>query len=176
MENKKINNGKRKSGVATTTVVITDEDCNQQMEESVKFKDRRQKWGNFYNNSGHSTEECYQQENGRKYMDIYTVDGKNSETHETYDVDSTILDCKSYCCYGKIGKKSIESEIKYLQPPEIIVSFGVYYIPLFHQADGFQLSVDSESSTDFIDPKLIREVENRMLDYTEMNLPMKIKH
>ena len=35
--------------------------------------------------------------------------------------------------------------------------------------------VDSGSSKHFIDPKLIRGVESRMLDYTEINLPMDTK-
>ena len=35
--------------------------------------------------------------------------------------------------------------------------------------------VDSGSSKHSVDSKLIREVESRMLEYTEMNPPMKIK-
>ena len=42
-----------------------------------------------------------------------TVDGRESEEHETYVVDSTIVDCKSCCCNGKIAKKSNESEVEY---------------------------------------------------------------
>ena len=35
--------------------------------------------------------------------------------------------------------------------------------------------VDSGSSKHFVDPKLIRRVESRMQDYTEINRPMEIK-
>ena len=35
--------------------------------------------------------------------------------------------------------------------------------------------VDSGSSKHFVDPKLIRRVENKMLNYTEINPPMEIK-
>ena len=35
--------------------------------------------------------------------------------------------------------------------------------------------MDSGSSKHFVEPKLIRGVENRMLDYTEINPPMEIK-
>ena len=35
--------------------------------------------------------------------------------------------------------------------------------------------VDSESSKHFVDPKLIRGVVSRMLDYTEINPPMEVK-
>ena len=35
--------------------------------------------------------------------------------------------------------------------------------------------VDSGSSKHFVDPKLIRRVESRMLEYTKINSPMEIK-
>ena len=44
-------------------------------------------------------------------MNSSTVDGRNSEKHETCVVDRTTVDCKSCCCSnGKIATKSNESE------------------------------------------------------------------
>ena len=39
----------------------------------------------------------------------------------------------------------------------------------------FQTLVDSGSSKHFVDPKLIRRVESRMLHYAEINPPMEFK-
>ena len=91
-------------------------------------------------------------------------------------VDSTTVDCKSCCCSNsKIAKKSNESEVKYSPPPGIGFSFACCHLLLSHQADGFQMLVDSGSSKHFGDPKLTRGIESRMLDYTEMNPPIKLK-
>ena len=111
-----------------------------------------------------------------KCKDSSTVDGRNSEERKTYGVDSTTVDCKSCCCSnGKIAKKSNESAVEYSLPPGIGFSFACCHLPLSHQAGGFQMRVDSGSSKHFVDPKLIRRVENRMLDDTEINPQMEIK-
>ena len=56
---------------------------------------------------------------------VLPVDGKNSEEHETYVVDSTTVDCKSCCCNGKVAKKSTESKVEYSPPPDIGFSLPV---------------------------------------------------
>ena len=58
------------------------------------------------------------------------VDGKNSDEHEAYVVDSTTVDCKSCCCNGIIASKSNESEVKYSPPLGIGCSFACSYLPL----------------------------------------------
>ena len=86
------------------------------------------------------------------------------------------VDCKSCCCRnGKIAKKSNESEVEYSTPPGIGFSFACCHPSLFHQADVFQMLVDSGSSKHFVDPKFTRGVESRMLDYTEINPSMEVK-
>ena len=110
-------------------------------------------------------------------QDSSTVDGRNSEEHETDVVDSTTVGCKSCCCCSnsKIAKKSNEeSEVEYSPPLGVGFSFTCCHLPLSHQADGFQMLVDSGPSKHFVDPKLIRRVESRMKDYTETNPPMEI--
>ena len=97
------------------------------------------------------------QKSGSKYKDSSTVDGRNSEEHETYVKDSTTVDCKLCCCSnGKIGKKSIESKVEYSPPPGIGFSFACCHPPLSHhnQVDDSQMLVDSGSSKIFVDPKL----------------------
>ena len=54
-------------------------------------------------------------------------------------------------------------------------SFAYSHPLFFHQADVFQMLVDSGSSKHFVDPKLIRRVESRMQNYTDINPPMEIK-
>ena len=147
------------------------------MGKSEKFKNRRQiKWCGLHTGTSHPNQECFQQKSGNKYKDYSTFDGRNSEKHETYVVDSTAVDCKSCCCSnGKIAKKTNESEVKYSPPPGIGFSFVYCHLPLSHQADGFQMLVNSGSSNHFVDPNLIRGVACRMQDYTEMNPPMEMK-
>ena len=80
-----------------------------------------------------------------------TVDG-NSEEYETYVEDSPVVDCKSCCCSnGKITKTFNESEVEYSPPPGIEFSFDCCHPSLSHQADGFQMLVDSGSSKPFVD-------------------------
>ena len=55
------------------------------------------------------------------------------------------------------------------------LSFAACHLPLSHQVDGFQLLVDSGCSKQYIDLKLIRGVESRMMEYTEVSLSMEIK-
>ena len=54
-------------------------------------------------------------------------------------------------------------------------SFACCHPPLSHRTDEFQMLVDSGSSKHFVDPKLIRGVKSRMLDYTKIDLPMEIQ-
>ena len=90
----------------------------------------------------------------------FTVDGRNSEEHETYVVDSTAVGCKSCCCSnGKVAKKpNEESEVEYSPPPGIGFSFACCHPPLSQQTDGFQMLVDSGASKYFVDPKLVHRV------------------
>ena len=63
-------------------------------------------------------------------QDSSTVDGRNSEEHETHVVDSTTVGFKSCCCCSnsKIAKKSNEeSEVEYSPPLGIGFSFVVIY-------------------------------------------------
>ena len=85
------------------------------------------------------------------------------------------MDCKSCCCKGKIEKKSNKREVECSPPPGIGFSFLACHLPLSHQADSFQLLVDSGPFKHSIDSKLIREVDGRMLDYTEINPPMEVR-
>ena len=75
---------------------------------------------------------------------------------------------------GKISNSN-ESGVEYSSPPGIGFSFACCHPPLSHQADGFQMLVDSGSSKHFVDPKLIRKVESRMQDYTEIYPPTEVK-
>ena len=122
-------------------------------------------------------QECSQQRNSSKCKDSSTVDGRNSKEHETYVVDSTAIGCKSCCCSnGKVAWKSNESKVEYSPPPGIIgCSFACCHPPLSHQADGFQMLVDSGSSKHFVDPKLVHRVESRMQDYAQISPPIEIK-
>ena len=82
------------------------------------------------------------------------------------------------CCYsnGKVARKSNESKVEYSPPPDLGFSFACCHSPPFsHQADGFQVLVDSGSSKHFVDPKLVHRVESRMQDYNQINPPMEIK-
>ena len=156
----------------------SDKQCNQQMGKSENFKNGRQKkWCSLLNSMSHPNQECFQQKNSSKCKDSSTVDGRNREEYETYVVDSTTVHCKSCCSSNsKIAKKSNgESEIEYSPPPGIGFSFSCCHPPLSHQADGFQMLVDSGSSKRFVDPKLIHRVESRMQNYIEINPPMEIK-
>ena len=69
-------------------------------------------------------------------------------------------------------KKSNESEVEYSPPPGIGFCFAACCLLLSHLADGFYLLIDSGSSKHFIDPKLIRGVEYRMMNYTEIYPPV----
>ena len=147
------------------------------MGKSVKFKNGRQtEWCSLHNSNSRSNEKFYRQKSGSNSKDTFTfVDGKKSEKHETYAVDSTIVDCKSCCCNGKVEKYFNESKVEYSPPPGIGFNFSVCHLPLSHQADGFQLLVDLGPFEHFIDPELIRGVESRMLGYTKINPPMEIR-
>ena len=70
---------------------------------------------------------------------------------------------------------SNESNVEYSPPPGIGFSFSCCHPPLSHQADGFQMLVDSESSKHFVDPKLVYRVESRMQEYTQISPPIEIK-
>ena len=147
------------------------------MGKSEKSKDGRQKkWRSLHNSTSHSNQKCIQQKSGSKCNGSSTVDGRKSEEHETYVADSTTVDCKSCSCSnGKIAKKSNESKVEYSPPSGIRFSVACCHPPLSHQADGFQMPVDSGFSKHFVNPKLIRRVKNRMLDYKKINPPLEIK-
>ena len=134
-----------------------------------------EKWCILHNSTSHSNQEYFQQRSSSKCKDGFTVDGRNREEHQTYVVDSTIVDCKSCCSNGKVARKSNESKVKYSPPPGTGFSFACCHLPLSHQADGFQMLVDSGSSKHFVDPKLVHRVESRMQDYTQISQPMEIK-
>ena len=156
----------------------SDKHCYHQMRKSEKIKNGRQKkWCSLHNSTSRSDQECFQQKSSSKCKDTPTVDGTNSEQRETYVVDSAIVGCKSCCCSNsKIAKQSNEeSEVEYSPPPGTGFSFACCHPPLSHQADGFQMLVDSGSSKHFIDPKIVHRVESRMRDYTQISPPMEIK-
>ena len=157
----------------------SDKQCYQQMRKSKIFKNgSHKKWYSLHNSTSHSNQECFQQRNSSKCKDSSTVDGRNSDEHETFVVDSTAVGCKSCCCSnGKVAKKSNEeSEVEYSPLPGIGFSFAYCHPPLSHKADGFQMLVDSGSSKHyFVDPKLVHRVESRMQGYTQIDPPMGIK-
>ena len=105
------------------------------------------------------------------------ADGRNSEEHETYVVDSTAVGCRSCCCSnGKVAKNSNEeSEVEYSPPPGVGFSFACCHPSLCHQTDGFQMLVDSGSSKHFVDSKLVHRVESRKQGYTQISPPVEIK-
>ena len=145
------------------------------MGKTEKSKNGRQKkWCSLHNSTNNSNQECFQQRSSSKYKDS---DGRNSEDHETYVVDSAAVGCKSCCrSNGKVAKKSNEeSEVEYSPPTDIGFSFACCHPPLPHRADGFQMFVDSGSSKHFVDPKLVHRIESRMQDYTQRSPPMEIK-
>ena len=132
------------------------------MRKTEKIKNGRQKkWCSLHNSTSHSNQECFQQRSSSKCKDSSTVDGRNSEEHETYVVDSTAVGCRSCCCSnGKVAKKfNEESEVEYSPPPVIEFSFACCHPLLSHQTDGFQMLVESGSSKHFIDSKLVHRVE-----------------
>ena len=148
------------------------------MVKTEKIKNGRQKkWCSLHVSTNHSNQECFQQRSSSNCKDSSTVDGRNSEEHETYVVDSTAVGCKSCCCSnGKVAKKSNEeSKVEYSPPPGIGLSFACCHPPLSQRADGFQMLVDSGSSKHFVDPKIVHRVETRMQDYTKISPPMEIK-
>ena len=74
----------------------------------------------------------------------------------------------------KVENKSTEIDDKPNNtPPGTGFSFAMCHPLLSQEADGFQLLVSPESLKHFIDSELIREVESRMLEYTQIkwNIP-----
>ena len=67
------------------------------------------------------------------------------------------------------------SKVKYSSTPGVGFCFACCRPPLSHQADGFQMLVNSESFKHFVGPKLIGGVESRTQGYTEINPPMETK-
>ena len=87
------------------------------MGKSKKIKNGSQKTGcSLHISTSHSNQERFQQRSNSKRKDSSTVDGRNSEKHETYIVDSTTVDCKSCCSNGKVARKYNESEVEYSPP------------------------------------------------------------
>ena len=168
----------RKSGVVPIKqAVIRISSVAIRWKSRTKNKSGRQKeWCSLHNSMSHSNQECFQQKSSSKCKDSSTVDGRNSEEHETYVVDSTTVDCKSCCCSnGKIARMSNESKVEYSPLPGIGFSFACCHPPLSHQTGGFQMLVDFGSSKNFVGSKLVHRVESRMQDYTQINPPMEIK-
>ena len=168
----------RKSGVVTIKQTVFPISSVAMRWGSRKKKNESQKkWRSLHNSTSHSNQECFQQKSSSKRKDSSTVGSKSSRKHETFVVDSTAVDCKSCCCSnGKLTKKSNEeSEVEYSPPPGIGFSFVCCHPSLSHQADSFQMLVDSGSSKHFVDPKLVHRVESRMQDYTQISPPMEIK-
>ena len=87
----------RKSGVVTIKqAVIRISSVTIRWERRKKSKMEGRKNGVACNNStNHSNQECFQQ---RSSSNCKGSDGRNSEEHETYVVDSTAVGCKSCCC------------------------------------------------------------------------------
>ena len=86
--------------------------------------------------------------------------------------------CKSNFCFKCKGKNNYNesNDESYSPLPGIgFAFFTACHLPLSQQRDGFQLLVDSGSSKHFIDPELIRGVESRMLEYTRVEPPMKVR-
>ena len=136
----------------------SDKQCYHQMDKTEEKKNGWQKkWCSLHNSTSHSNQECFQQRSSNKCKDSSTVDGRNSEEHETHLVASTAVGCRSCCCSnGKVAKKSYEeSEVECSPPPGIEFSFACCHPPLSHQTDGFQMLIDSGSSKHFVDPKLV---------------------
>ena len=153
----------------------SDKQSYHQLGKTEKIKNVKQKkLCSLHNSTNHSNQECFQQRNS---SNCKGSDGRNSEEHETYVVDSTAVGCKSCCCSNdKVGKQSNEeSKVEYSPPPGIGFSFACCHPPLSHRADGFQMLVDSGSSKHFVDPELVHRVESRMQDYTKISPPMEIK-
>ena len=92
----------------------SDNQCYHQMGKSEKIKNRKQKkLCRLHNSTSHSNQECFQQMSSSERKDSFTVDGRNSDEHETYVVDSTTVVCKSCCCSnGKVARKSNESKVE----------------------------------------------------------------
>ena len=107
------------------------------MEKPENIKRKTEKWCSLHNRISNLNEGCYQQKSGSKCKDSSTVvDGKNSETHEAYVVESTNVDCNLCCCNGKTEKKSNESEVKYYQYLILVSLFPfVIYCSSIKQTD-----------------------------------------
>ena len=124
------------------------------VEKNQKWKS--EKMSSLHNSTSHSNQERFQQKSSSRCKESSTVDGRNSEEHETYVVDSTTVDCKSCCrSNGKVARMSNESNAEYSPPSGIGFSFSCCHPPLSYQADGFQMLVDSGSSKHFADSKLV---------------------
>ena len=172
----KFNHEREKNGVLTIKLTAIRISSVSSKWKCRKIKNGRQKkWCSLHNSTSHSNRECFQQKSDSECKDRSTVDGRNSEEHETYVVDSTTVDCKSCCCNGRLAKSSNESEVECSPPPGIVFNFASCHVPLAHQSGGFQMLEDPGSSKHFVDLKLIRSVKSRMLDYTAINPPMEIK-
>ena len=130
---------KRKSGAVTIKqVVIRISSVTISWERRKKKNVRQKKLCSLHNSTNYSNQECFQQRSSSTYKDS---DGRNSEDHETYVVDSKAVGCKSCCCSnGKVAKKSNEeSKVEYSPPPGIGFSLACCHPPLSQRADGFQM-------------------------------------
>ena len=126
----------------------------------------------MYHKSGsHSGDQCYHQRNGSRD----SPPSSESTKYEMFAADSNVTGCDKCSCNRKVESKSTETDDEQNNTPAGIgFSFAMCHPPLFQEADGFQLLVDSGSSKPCIDSHLIRGVESGILEYSRIEPPMEI--
>ena len=140
-------------------------DCYEQQSESA-YSDNKKRCGS------HSHDQCYHQRNGSRNP---LADSK-STNKETFVEDSNVTGCNKRSCNGKIENKYTgNGDEPNNTPAGIGFGLSMYHPPISQEADGFQLLVESRSSKHFIGPELIRGVEMKMLKYTRIEPPTKIR-
>ena len=140
------------------------DNCYQQQQQSGK------RWCTYHKSGSHSDDQCYHQRKGSRNS---STDSKSTRD-ETFVADTNVTGCDMCSCNERVGIRSTEGDEPNNTPPGIGFSFAMCHPPLYQEADGFQLLVDSVSSKHFIDPELIRGVESRMQEYTRIEPPMEI--
>ena len=172
-------------------------DCKEFMDKSNKpsnVENGTREWCSYHHSNGHSNENCYQQQqSGKKWCTYHkslthpddqcyyqrhgsrnsSADGKSTKD-ETLVADSSVTGCEKRSCKVKVESKATEDDEPNDTPPGIGFSFAMCHLPLYQEADSFQLSVDSGSTKHFIGPELIRGVESRMQAHTRLEPPMEI--
>ena len=77
--------------------------------EKIKNESQK-KWCSLHSSTSHLNQESFQQRSSSKRKDSSTVDGRNSEEHETYVIGSTTVDCKLCSSNDKVARKSNENK------------------------------------------------------------------